>query len=100
VIDASFRSAATRAAARALAARQGVPFTMVECVAPRDLLLERLAKREARGTHESDARTDLLDEFEARFEPIDELPQSEHVRLDTSAPAEENRRRLEALLET
>ncbi|MGB5684129.1 MAG: AAA family ATPase, partial [Polyangiales bacterium] len=83
-----------------LAARQGVPFTMVECVAPRDLLLERLAKREARGTHESDARTDLLDEFEARFEPVDELPQSEHIRLDTSAPAEENRRRLEALLET
>ena len=100
VIDASFRSAATRAAARALAARQGVPFTMVECAAPRDLLLERLAKREALGAHESDARTDLLDEFEARFEPIDELPQSEHVRLDTSAPAEENRRRLEALLDT
>jgi hypothetical protein len=40
----------------------------------------------------------LLDEFEARFEPIDELPKSEHIRLDTSEPADENRRRLETLL--
>jgi predicted kinase len=98
VIDASFRSAAMRAAARELATRRGVPFTMIECVASRDLLLERLAKREAGGVHESDARTDLLDEFEARFQPMDELPKSEHVRLDTSAPAEVNQRRLEALL--
>jgi aminoglycoside phosphotransferase family enzyme/predicted kinase len=98
VIDASFRTAAMRAAAREVAARRGVPFTMIECVASRGLLLERLARREAGGAHESDARTDLLDEFEARFEPMDELPKSEHVRLDTSAPAEENQRRLEALL--
>ena len=98
VIDASFRSAAMRAAARELATRRGVPFTMIECVASRDLLLERLAKREAGAVHESDARTDLLDEFEARFQPMDELPKSEHVRLDTSAPAEVNQRRLEALL--
>jgi len=98
VIDASFRNVAMRTAARELAMRRGVPFTLVECAAPRELLLQRLATREARGTHESDARTDLLDEFEARFEPVDELPQSEHVRLDTSVPAEENRRRLEELL--
>ena len=98
VIDASFRTARMRAAAREVATRRGVPFTVVECVAPRALLLERLAKREARGTHESDARTNLLDEFKARFEPIDELPKSEHIRLDTSKPADENRRRLEALL--
>ncbi|MGB5704878.1 MAG: ATP-binding protein, partial [Polyangiales bacterium] len=98
VIDASFRTARMRAAAREVATRRGVPFTVVECVAPRALLLERLAKREARGTHESDARTNLLDEFKARFEPIDELPKSEHIRLDTSEPADENRRRLETLL--
>lgn len=98
VIDASFRSAAVRAAARELAAGRGVPFTLVECAAPRALLLERLAKREAAGAHESDARTGLLREFEAHFEPIDELPESEHIHLDTSKPTEENRRRLEALL--
>jgi len=98
VIDASFRAAALRTAARGVAAKRGVPFTMVECVAPRALLLERLAKREAGGAHESDARSDLLDEFEARFEPIEEFPEEEHVRLDTSGAPDDTRRRLEALL--
>ena len=98
VIDASFRTKAMRKAARDLAERHEVPFTLVECVAPRELLLQRLAKREAGGAHESDARTDLLDEFEAHFEPIEELPSSVHIRVDTSAPREENRRRLERLL--
>jgi len=98
VIDASFRSAAMRATARRVASERGVPFTMVECIAPRALLLERLAKREAGGAHESDARSDLLDEFEARFEPIEELQDEEHVRLDTSGPLEDTRRTLEALL--
>jgi hypothetical protein len=98
VLDASFRSAEMRLAAREVATLRRVPFAMVECIAPRALLLERLTKREVRGAHESDARTNLLDEFEARFEPIDELPSSEHIRIDTSEPAEDNRRRLEALL--
>jgi len=98
VIDASFRTRAARAEARELASRAGVPFTLIECTAPRELLLERLRKRETRGTHESDARTDLLEEFERRFEPIDELGAAEHVRLDTSGDRAENRARLVALL--
>jgi aminoglycoside phosphotransferase family enzyme/predicted kinase len=98
VIDASFRTRAMRKRARDLASKKGVPFTVIECAAPRELLLERLLKREARGVHESDARTDLLDEFESRFEPIVELPESEHVRLDTSMPREENQRRLASRL--
>ena len=100
VLDASFRTAATRDAARRLADRHGVPFLLVECSAPRELIEQRLAARERLDAHESDARTDLLDEFEKRFEPIDELPSSEHLRLDTSLPHDENRRRLEALLES
>ncbi len=91
VIDASFRTASMRRSARELAARQGVPFLMVECVAPRDLTLKRLASRERREAHESDARPELLEEFERSFEPIEELPPSEHVRIDTSRPKEENR---------
>jgi predicted kinase len=100
VIDASFRTAAMREGARRLAARHGVPFVLVECGAPRELIVERLAAREARGGHESDARGDLLDQFEKRFEPIDELPPSEHLRLDTSQPRDETRRLLEAAFES
>ncbi|MGD8318259.1 MAG: AAA family ATPase, partial [Myxococcales bacterium] len=94
VIDASFRTAAMRDSARKIAERCGVPFLLLECVAPRELTLERLAAREKREAHESDARPDLLDEFQQRFEPIDELPASEHMRIDTSLPRSENRDRL------
>ena len=100
VLDASFRSAATRDAARRLAAQHGVPFSFVECSAPREVIVERLAQREALPAHESDARSELLDEFESRFEPVDELPPSEHVRLDTSRSQEDNRNVLEAIFES
>lgn len=62
---------------------------LVECRAPRALILDRLAARESGGTQESDARTDLFKEFEKRFEPIDELESSEHLRLDTSRSVDE-----------
>jgi predicted kinase len=97
VLDASFRTAAMRATARRLAKRHGVPFLLVECSAPRELILERLAARDKVGPHESDARADVLEAFEQRFEPMDELPPSEHFRLDTSRPREEAREELEAI---
>ena len=100
VLDASFRTAAMRDAARSLASRHGVPFLLVECSAPRQLTRERLASRERVTAHESDARADLFDEFEGQFERIDELPPSEHMRLDTSRERDENRQRLEAILES
>lgn len=99
VIDASFRTAAMREAARSLADRHGVPFTLVECSAPRELLLRRLIARGQAGAHESDARAELLEDFEERFEAVVELTASEHLQLDTSRPREENRRRLEAAFE-
>jgi len=100
VIDASFRTSTMRDAARRLADRHGVPFLLVECNAPPDLIRERLAARERGGAHESDARTDVLDEFQRRFERIDELPPSEHVRLDTSQPRDATRRQLRSLFES
>jgi aminoglycoside phosphotransferase family enzyme/predicted kinase len=87
VLDASFRTRAMRGRARQLAESLGVPFTFVECLAPREVIHERLAKREADGgLHESDARTNLLDEFERRYEPATELPEKLTMKLDTSQP--------------
>jgi hypothetical protein len=100
VLDASFRTVAMRDAARSLAAKHGVPFVLVECDAPRDLIRKRLAERESTEGHESDARTDLLEEFERRFEPIDEIPSSEHLRLNTSRPPDEIRELLKATFES
>lgn len=100
VIDASFRSAEMRRAARDLAQARNVPFLFVECQAPHDLVLQRLAGREEKPAHVSDARADLLDEFEKRFEPVEELVASEHLRVDTSRPREENRQRLQEVFES
>jgi predicted kinase len=82
-----------------LARRQGVPFTMVECSAPREMIHERLAARGRSDAEESDARSDLFDEFAKHFEPMHELSTSGHLRLDTSRPLSENRKRLEAMFE-
>ena len=86
-----------RSAIRELARRRDVPFSFVECHAPREVLLQRLAKRAERGAQESDARADLLDDFERKYEPSDELLESEHLRIDTSAPHELNRKRLASM---
>ena len=99
VVDASFRTAAMRASAKRIASERGIPFLLVECTAPRTLVLQRLASREELEGHESDARVSLLSEFEKRFEPIDELSPTEHLQIDTSRSKDENRRRLEAILD-
>ncbi|MFW6051689.1 MAG: AAA family ATPase [Myxococcota bacterium] len=92
LLDASFRSRAHRAAARALARAQGVPFRFVECrVAP------VVAKERLRGRVEgevSDARLELFDDFVAAWEPVDELPGREHVAIDTARPLDDNLARL------
>lgn len=99
VIDASFRSVAMRQAARELAISHGVPFRFIECTAPRDVCLERLARREA-APSVSDGRAGIFDDFCARFEPIAELPPTEHFTVDTTAPAEATMAALDAVVDT
>lgn len=89
VIDASFRSLAHREAARQLAHSAGVRFLFVECRAPVEVSRQRLEGRDQEPSV-SDARASLLDEFIARWEPVDELEPSEHIVLDTSGPLEES----------
>jgi predicted kinase len=88
IVDASFRSARFRAAARDVALARGVPFRFFECRAPRDVALARLVTR-ATIESVSDGRVEVLDDFAARFEPVVELPESEHVALDTTRPLDQ-----------
>ena len=83
ILDASFREREQRLAALELARRCEVPFQFIECVAPHELLRERLATR-AQAPSISDGRLDLLAPFASRFEPVDELPAECHLRVDTS----------------
>jgi uncharacterized protein len=89
VVDASFRSAQERAAARAVAARAQVPFVMIECRVPEAVSKTRLAQR-ALGSSESDGRCEIFDGFAAQFEPMQELATEEHVVIDTSGSIEQS----------
>lgn len=93
ILDASFRSRAYREAARRLARDHDVPFHLVECRAPLDTLKERLRRR-ARQTGVSDGRLEILADFAARWEPVDELDAEEHLPLDTTRPIAESLARL------
>jgi aminoglycoside phosphotransferase family enzyme/predicted kinase len=99
VLDASFRSRASRERARKLAADRGVPFRLIECRANADACRARLAERERRGGV-SDGRLAIFDAFCARFEPIVELPGTEHIAVDTEQPLEDTLNVLRALIAT
>jgi aminoglycoside phosphotransferase family enzyme/predicted kinase len=93
VIDASFGSRRRRDAVRELARASGVRFVFVECRASVEESKRRLEQR-ARTRSVSDGRLAIFDEFVARFEPVTELPESEHVIVDTTLPVEQNVRAL------
>jgi aminoglycoside phosphotransferase family enzyme/predicted kinase len=88
VLDASFRSVALRRAARDLAQRYDVPFRFFECTVPREVARARLAQR-AKSESVSDGRLEVFDDFCARFEPVGELAEPEHVVLDSTQPLED-----------
>jgi hypothetical protein len=89
VLDATFRTAAFRRAARALAERNGAPFVFIECAAPPQLGRQRLRDRE-RSSLGSDGRLEIFDEFVAGYERPDELPAPEHVWVDTAQPFDQS----------
>jgi len=97
ILDASFRSEAMRRKARELAKARALPFLFIECRAPHEICRERLRRREREGAI-SDGRLAIFDDFCASWEPVVELPPSEHVVLDTSGPIEASVRELEAKL--
>ena len=97
VLDASFRSRRARVAARQLADDHSVPFRFVECHASPEVCRRRLELR-AREANVSDGRLEIFDDFVARWQTVDDLPETEHSIVDTSKPLETNiaalRRRL------
>lgn len=99
VLDASFRSKEARHAARELAATFGVPFRLLECTAARETCRTRLRARD-RATATSDGRLEIYDAFASSFEPIRELPPTEHFTIDTSTSIEKTIARAHDIVET
>ena len=84
VLDASFKTAAQRLPALALAQELGAAFFVVECRLAEALLRERLQSREAADASvprkdASDGRLELLPTQKADFDPIVEMLSSQHL---------------------
>ena len=84
ILDASFARRRQRDEARAWAARRGIEARLVEVRCPREVALERLRVRAARGSDASDAGPEFLDVSLARFEPPEEWPPERRFAIDTS----------------
>jgi hypothetical protein len=85
-VDAAFLRRTEREAFRALAAEMGVPFVILDFVAPAELLVARVARRAAAGHDASEADRQVIERQIAFHEPLapDELPAA--FTIDTSAP--------------
>ncbi len=99
LVDASFRSRKLRGRARAVALEHQVPFFLIECQVDFEVAKDRLRER-AKHASVSDGRLEIFDDFVAKWQTIDELPEGEHIELDTSAPLPTTLGQLRAVLQT
>jgi len=84
VLDASFRKAEERAGALELARTVGADFWAVECMAPEDVVRERLERRAREWPDASDARWELFPQIRDDFEPAHDIPPESHLVVDCS----------------
>jgi predicted kinase len=82
IVDGAFSHAAERVEARAVADRHRVPFTVLWCDAPDEVLAERLGARTEDRHEVSDGREELLAQHRARYETPAAEP--DVIRLDTT----------------
>lgn len=82
ILDATFSQRKWREEARRLAADMDTNFVFVECVGRPEALRGRLARRET-SPGLSDARPQHLDRMVRDFEPVTELPDLVHIKINT-----------------
>ena len=92
ILDATFSKEKHRAKAAEIARETGVPFLVVECVCPEDVVLDWMKKRLEDDKAVSDATIEIYYKMRETFEPIREP----HIVVDTSKSLDEN---LEKVLE-
>ena len=87
VLDANFRSQASREKLRDLAAKYQVPLKMIQARCPKELCRRRLEQR-AVESGISDGRVEIFDDFYASFEPMVEFESRELLVVDTDRPVD------------
>jgi len=88
ILDATYGEEHDRHEAVRMAKDAEANIVFVECVPKEYVIKERLLKRES-GYSVSDARYRHYEDFKKRFEPLSELSDEMHIRVDTEKPLEE-----------
>lgn len=83
ILDAAFLREDERERARQVAMRASARVLLVECVAPYEVMVERLVKRQA-GDSLSDGRPEILDGQIRSRESVAGISSQEHVTIDTA----------------
>lgn len=89
ILDATYSSRHQRSEVLRLARDMDVNIIFVECVCPEAVLKDRLLKREGISSV-SDASIHHFEQLKARFEPLDEVRDEMHIRVETERPVEES----------
>lgn len=87
VIDAAFLKHEERVRAREIAAETGGEFYVIECTLPESVARERLEKR-LELSSVSDGRWEIYLPQKLKFEPVNEVPDTKHIVIDTSSPVD------------
>ena len=87
ILDATYSKQHDRSEAIRMAKDNEANIVFVECVLKENVIKERLLKRET-GYPVSDARYHHYEDLKKRFEPLNELGDEMHIRVDTEKPLE------------
>jgi uncharacterized protein len=98
ILDATFGQKAHREKIVRLAERHRVPLVLIHCVASDETTEKRLAQRQAEGKDVSDGRWEIYSKQKAAYEPINELPLANCLKLNTENPLEQLARASEKFL--
>lgn len=100
VLDATYLKHEQRRAAANVAEETGVPFLIIDCQAPDEVLLARMAKRREAGQDPSDATQEVLQAQKAHYDPLTEQECQHTQVVDTlnDASLEQLAARLQLLM--
>jgi predicted kinase len=93
ILDATYARQRHRDGVLCLANDLDANIIFIECEAPYPILKKRLLEREATHTI-SDARLHHLNQMRARYEPLTEIHDELHIRVDTDMPIDESMPRI------
>jgi aminoglycoside phosphotransferase family enzyme/predicted kinase len=87
IVDATFIERERREPFRALAAALNVPFVVLHCRAPQEVLSQRIVRRLASGTDASEADLDVLRAQRQREQRVQSAECNELIEVDSESPA-------------